>query len=408
MTQESGRGNRHFPSWISGFESYLINAPTPEIWRKWAAISVVSGVLERKVWVRTLGTNLYPNLYIILVGPPGLGKSFVLEPASLLTRAMPDFHAAPSSVSKASLIDSVHDAKRKIIRPGENPAFVEFHSLHAVISELGVFLPSYDHEFMNTLQMLYDNIGKYEERKRGKDLRITIDNPQLGLLAATTPSYLNALLPPGAFDQGFISRSLMIFSGVIMASDLFAERKAAAGDWSDLIKDLKEISKLYGQFRWEPQAATAMQAWHSRGGPPTPGHPKLIHYNTRRTAHLLKLCMVISASKNNSMVIAVEDYQEALNLLTEAEVYMPEIFANMSSGGDAAIIEEAYHYICIMVEKENKPLLEHRMVQFLQQRVASHSVLRILDVMIKSNLIKLSTYVGDPPRAAYMPLPKSL
>src|SRR6516164_1438064 len=79
----NGPGNRHCRSWIERFIDYTSNLEAPEIWRKWSAISMIAATLEQKVWADT-GGNLYPNLYVFLVGQPGMGKSRSIMAASNL------------------------------------------------------------------------------------------------------------------------------------------------------------------------------------------------------------------------------------------------------------------------------------------------------------------------------------
>lgn len=399
---------RRLPSFVNAFTEYSEGRPSPEIFRKWAAISCIAGALERRVWVRTNGLDMFPNLYTVLVGPPGVGKTVAISQTEALWRAVPDLRVSPTSVSKASLIDSLVDAKRHIIRPAAVPPFYEYHALLTVAGELGVFLPAYDNEFMNTLTSLYDNISDYEERKRSKDLRLKIPYPQLNLLAGTTPSYLNSLMPEGAWDQGFTSRTLLIFSGERVIVDLFAENSGDARLWPDLVHDTKQIVKLFGKVSWEQDAANAMSAWHQAGGPPLPEHNKLLHYITRRTGHLLKLCIVASVSRGDDLVITLGDYQEALGWLIEAELYMGDIFKSMGSGGDSQAIEDTWYYVYTLFAKEGKkPISEHRIIHFLSQRVPAHSIARVLDTMVASNMLVVQSY-GDKGRKMYAPIPKQM
>jgi Protein of unknown function (DUF3987) len=103
---------RKLHNWITSFVELTESIASPRIFRQWAAIGILSGAMERRLWVHTKGSNLYPNLYTILVGPPGVGKSAVLSQAERFLRAVPDLKITPSSVSAASLVDSLVLADR--------------------------------------------------------------------------------------------------------------------------------------------------------------------------------------------------------------------------------------------------------------------------------------------------------
>ena len=79
---------------------------------------------------------------------------------------------------------------------------------------------------------------------------------------------------------------------------------------------------------------------------------------------------------------------------------MPDIFRSMNSGGDGKAIEEAWHYMFHIYIKERKPISEHRLIRFLQEKVPSHSVERIVQVMIKSQILKQDVSSGV---LAYIP-----
>lgn len=382
---------RILADWIEGFLEYTEHLTSPLILRKWGGIAAVAGALERKVWVRTLGMDLYPNLYTVLVAPPGIGKTVTTAVVEDLWRGLKDHHVAPKSLSKAALIDSLNDAQRKKTIIAANSIHLDFNSLLVNAGELQVLLPTYDLDFMGVLTDIYDG-RMYEERRRGKDLHITIRRPQLNILAACTPSYLNSMLPEGAWDQGFLSRTFLIYSGEQNVKDLFFEETVNETLGGRIRSDLREISELAGQIRFTPEAVEGLRGWANFspvGGPPIPDHPKLTHYLTRRKAHLLKLCMVSSAARSNDLVIDIEHFQTALGWLLEMEATLPDIFRALGARGDGQHIEEAYHFLFkVFMSNGKKPIPEHRLVRFLSERVPSFSVLRIVELMEKSGQIE--------------------
>jgi hypothetical protein len=374
--------------WIEGFIQYTGKTNSPEIFRKWAAISVLAGALERRCWIKTSIGTLYPNVYIILVAGPGVGKSVAVRYARDFLLTLTNHHIAPSSVTKASLIDTLNDSLRHIVRPKENPASIMFNSLHIISSELGVLLPGYDTEFMHVLTDLYD-CDTYSEKRRTAKLNIEIKNPQLNILAACTPDYLTGVMPEGAWAQGFASRLLMIYSGDTLLVDLFADEKEDAETKKALANELKKRAGLYGKYTFTPEAATLITNWREAGEPIKPDHPKLFHYNSRRTAHVLKLAMICAASESDELIIDERHMQRALDLLIEAEFFMPDIFKAMSGTTHGQLIEETWHFILKAYTKAGKEaVLKSRVVNFLQTRTPAHNVARVLEVMESSGIIR--------------------
>lgn len=377
---------RKLESWTDGFNKYMDKKGSPQLFSKWAGIFTIAAALERKVFIRTGKGVLFPNLYVITVGPPGAGKTLATSVSHDLLITLEDHHIAPTSVTKASLIDALTAAERKIIRPMDTPAITTFNSLIVTSDELGVFLPSYENDFMNVLTNIYD-CRVYSETRRTAKINIKMDSPQLNFMAATTPSYLTSMLPEGAWDQGFLSRTMLIYSGAEAPSDLFSTNAFDEELGQHLEHDLHEIGNMFGKLSFSEDAKDAINAWHIAGGPPAPTHPKLSHYNTRRTAHLLKLC-IVSAVSRNSMIIDLENFIEAQDWLLEAEFVMPDIFRAMRSGGDGRVMEDCYHYLYEVWVKNKQPIQEHRLYAYLQERTPAHNVERIIQVMEKAGLIE--------------------
>ena len=387
--------SRKFSDWIQGFIDATAQTATPEIFRRWAAISCLSGALERRVWVRTKGSDLYPNLYVVLVSRPGVGKTEVTDRVRLLWEGVKGLHVASANLSRASLADELNDAK--VITPGN-----EYNALVAAVNELGTLLPRYNGEFMSALTDLYD-CKVYTERKRGNKLNIKIDSPYLSMIAGTQPGYLQTLLPEVAWEQGFMSRCILVFSGEKILTSLFDIPQV---ELDNLAKDLLSIRKMKGVFSWTDEAKIFINEWHMNDGPPRPSHPKLSNYCTRRTAHLLKLTQIACANQGPERLIELNHIQTALDWMIEAEAGMEDIFKAMQSGGDSSVISDTMHYlITTHVRHGRKPIARTRVIAFLTERTDTYKVRSILDMMEQSGMLKPVVVEG---KTAYIPQAKGV
>jgi hypothetical protein len=359
--------------------------------------------MERKVWGRTRGSDLFPNLYVILVAPPGVGKSNILSAAEHALRAIPNIFVAPSSLTTASLMDTVTLSKRQIITPGQLSPVLEFHSVQVVASELGVFLPAYDPSYMNALTKLYDG-EHYEERRRtGKVNHLVIEHPLLSVLGGTTPSYLNSLLPPGAWDQGFTSRTIFVYSNENIKTDLWNDEAAEERIRRlglDVITDLKLIAQVHGRFEYSDECKDALSTWDKAGLKPVPEHDKLTHYNSRRLSHCLKLCMVSSMARSNDLRITLGDFFTARGWLLEAEQHITDIFDTMAKSIDTPHINDTMFFIRRIFFKDHKPVSEALIYEYLRNRAPVNNIARIIEIMLKSGAITKTLVNG---LACYIP-----
>lgn len=377
----NGSALRKCQSWIESFIEYSSNLESAEIFRRWAAINTIGAVMEQKVHIWTNGP-LYPNLYIFLVGHPGVGKTRTIMAARSFVSDLADFHIAPTSMTMAALVDCLVEAKRSVMSDAMVP--FDFHSLSIFADELGAFMHNFDPELIGGLTTFYDVVVPYGQHRRGKDIRIKIKNPQLSILSGTTPSNLMKFMPEGAWDQGLTSRIIMIFSDERIIGDIFAVRDRTLP--KDMLSDIAKIHALQGAFAVTEDFKVAINQWREKGQQPVPNHPKLLHYNSRRLAHLFKLCMISSADKGDSLLLTMEDFHRAMTWLLEAEMLMPEIFKAGAIHADAKTMDEIYHFL--LVGGGEKGLAEHQVMNFAKERLPIYSCHNAIKVLESSGLIK--------------------
>ncbi len=395
-------GKRKLASWLDAFVDYTESINSPLIFRKWAGILCLAGALERKIWVMSKPPEgLYPNMYVCLVGPPGVGKTDIIRPVKSLWKAIKTVHIARSSLSRASLIDSLKDAHRSEV-VNRASKVIQFHSLQIASNELTVLLPKYDPDILGTLTELYEG-DSYGEKKRTSEIDHEIEHPNINIIAGTTPSYLRDLMPDGFWDQGLASRFIFVYSGENNPAELFHENGISTSTKTHLIEDLSTINKLYGEVKFTAEAVKEINCWHIAKGPPRPDHPRLQHYNIRRTAHVLKLCMILSASESNNLVVTIEHFRTARAMLLEMENYIPDIFKAMASGGDRKIIDETWHFVYKMYARENRPVIESRVINFVSEHAPSHAVERLIQVMVRAKILQ-EAYPDKASGKCYVPL----
>jgi len=335
-----GKGRRRCHSWIDQFVEWTANLEAAPLFRKWSAITAIAAVLEQKVWVKTT-TLFYPNLYTVLVGNPGIGKSRSITAVTKFVRDLNDIALGATSMTMASLVDILEESKKSYVNNiGAIPT--EYNSLFISVDELSAFMHEYSKELVAGLTAFYDT-NPYFQARRGRDIRAVIPRPQLNILTGTTPANLLNLIPANAWSQGLTSRIILIYSKDHPLVDVF--NVEYPDEPEDLIHDFKLINKLHGEFGWTKAYAKAMNDWRVSGMGPMPTHPRLESYNARRYSHLIKLTMISSVDRSDSLILEEEDCKRAISWLLEAEGVMEVIFETTENSKDAQALEEILYYI---------------------------------------------------------------
>jgi len=380
--------------WIDSFIQSVSLSASPKLFQKWAGISIIAGALERKVWVDNAIGILYPNLYVVTVAPPGVGKTLMTVKVREYWEELDKAYVSAMSMTSASLIDELHDSQKTLIKPQVTPSTITYNSLLISVNELGDLLQEYDKAFMVNLTNLYD-CHKYTQRRRGKDLHYEIPHTQINIFSGGVPTYFVKSLPEHAWEEGFLSRTLLIYSGEINIVDIFAKKEKKKELNKELVKDLQTVSNMYGEMEFSIEAKSAFGPWHLGGNAPNPIHPKLQHYNTRRSAHLLKLCMVASASRNDDLVITIGDYRRAFAWLLEAEAAMPDLFKAMASGGRATVMAETEHFILeAWLQNKKQPVPEYMLVRFLATKIPTMEIPKFIELLITGKHLRKKVVPG--------------
>jgi len=375
----NGTGARKCASWVDAFVQVTDNLEAPQLYRTWAALTTIGAILEQKVWLQT-SSSMYPNMYVFLVGHPGVGKTRTIRAIREYAAEVENFYLAPTSVTAASMVDAMSDCKRvMVLKSGP----VDYNTMMFTADEMGTFMHKWEDDVIALLSMFYD-VDIYSQQRRGKEIKIKIKRPQLSLLAGTTPANLIKFIPEGAWDQGFTSRCLFVFSDDRVRVDIWNARAGTMD--KDLVHDLRLINGLYGQFNATTDYQQLVDAWRDSDYHPVPSHPKLIHYNTRRLAHLFKLSMISSVDKGASLMLTKDDFNRAHAWLTQAEALMPEVFKAGAPGADAKAMEEIQHFIRTI--DKGAGVQEYLIMAFAKNLIGLNSLPRLMNMMEATGMAK--------------------
>lgn len=390
--------NGHWTDFISDFMLQFEHVQSPVIFKKWTAIAVVAGALERRVWISTGKGLAFPNLYVLLMAAPGIGKN-IIDHARELWRATVEpgtklraFHVAPDNMSKASLLDTLARSKSLRIPPTGPPEI--YHSLLIAAEEFSVLFPAYDNEYLGVLNSIWNVKADHQEvRRTGSVKELNIDKPLINILAGYQPALMATIFPEEAWASGLSRRLIMIYSSEAPFRDLFYYPEVPEGLYSSLTYKLGLMSQMLGQLKWTQEAADCVAGWDrsggdNRGGPPVPSHSKLAYYNRTRTHTICKLCIVSAVARTGHMVIELADAQRALAWLLEAETVMPDIFREMVGKSDFQVVEELHYFLqSTWAKAKQKPVHSNLLYQFLGYRLPSEKVSRVLLLAEQMNTI---------------------
>jgi hypothetical protein len=343
---------RIFSNWIQGYLDWTSASESPTQFHLWTAIGTVAGALRSCVWIEEFGYTITPNLFLFIVGPAGVAaKSTSISNGMRLLEQIPSPNKitfGPSSLSWQYLLRVFNDSIITVRWVDDNMNLHQRAASPVIVeaSELGTFLKLSQDGLMEQLINLWD--GKISARGVSHGTissgNITVQNPWLHIVGATTPAWLSVNIPENMIGGGLVSRILFIYGDYKRQLVAFPSRKLKSLQIDvtklekDLVADLTEIASLRGPMRLTEDAYKWGEKWYENlwlRAPPHLTTERLQGYRSRKQIMLLKVATVLSAATREDRVIDEAIMISADLHLTQAEEAMLKVFNSIG------IVEEA-------------------------------------------------------------------
>ena len=328
--------SRHLGNFLKAYMEFTTDTESPDAYHFWVGASLISAATKRQVYLDMNYFKIYPNLYVILIGPSGARKSIATSIGMGIAEEA-GIKKFSDKITGAALIRDLSEASEK--RVDDKKGEVELCSpIMIYASELGVFMgpDAYGSGVIADLTDLYDCPTKWEKKTISRDSEMVIA-PYVSMLAASTPQTLKDVIPTGAVGQGFTSRILFIWAGG-------RRKKVPIPNWGieheaikrSLIHDLGEISKVRGIFKFSSQGLLEYQRnYLSRLEPEEEFEDERLRgYASRKDIHTLKLAQIMSLSDGDSLTITEKEIEGAVDAIKWLDIGLQSVFSG--HGGSAS------------------------------------------------------------------------
>ena len=386
--------SRALLDWIDAYMEYTEDSEPPKMFHLWTAISTIASAMQRKCYLRWGTLTFYPNMYIVLVAPSGkCRKGTAMDPARdlLNTLALP---LAAESTTREALIRALREANSTNFDP--NTGDQHFHSslsIHA--KELTVFLGYDNQQLMMDLTDWFDchNRWTYRTKTQGDDDIIGV---WVNLIGATTPELIQNALPPDAVGGGLTSRIVFVYESRKYKTAIYP----TPGDqdlYKGILSDLERVHLMAGQFKVTDEFVDIWSEWYpaQEMEPPNLG-PNLSGYLERRPTHIMKLSMIVSASRSSELLITGDDINKAINVLHATEKRMPQVFSGVGKSQIISILPRIMSYIAEL-KTVTKPKLMERFIADIDDFMLD----RVLKTLQTMKYIQIVEHVGKPTEVHY-------
>ena len=326
---------------------------------------------------------MYPNLYVLLVGPPGVRKSTGIKITANRLKKATGIRFAPDDTAgqRQGLITAMSDDMEldpdvQALKNGSagfelddllnlqiKVDIRDKHVMFASASEFSSFIGTNSREMVKFLNKVWDG-EDYEYRLKSE--RKVLEAPLLSFIGGTTPTNLSEDLPTNAIGQGFTSRIIFVYANKRYKPvpdpppfDAEIEAKIEA-TYKELFYNvsgpLSKTPDAHGRILSLYDYDTKIQ------------DTRFVYYVERRQQHLLKVSVILTAIRG-SKTIEFQDVEEAHQLLVETEKYMSDALGEFGLSPFAIAKQQMLEFIAQAGEAVSEQILWSMMNRMFAKRV---------------------------------------
>jgi len=301
-------------SWLKTLGEYVEETESPRHFWLWSGLFILGSALQRRVWLPFGMETIYPNLFIMVVAPPGWSRKGA--PVGFAKKILEDIGLpvgidSPTKRHLTKRLAALSETEQFFYKGFKRPQA----PLALVSKELSSFLAVDPKNMIEAITDLYDCHDKWDYGTAGKGEDL-LRNLCISCLFATTPDWLARNLPEEAIGGGFTSRFLLI-SGVDRYKEVPIPPPPPAELYKKLRADLEMIAHIAGEFVWGEGAEELFIEWYKGIKPwaDSVGDDRLYAAFSRVHVQVIRASMCIHVARKNDLVLERGDIETAIKLV---------------------------------------------------------------------------------------------
>lgn len=379
---------RKLENWLDSYIHYTRLDESPDAFHLWTGITVLSATLNRSVWMDRGYYRCFPNLYVLFIGPSGVGKSSasgigiqMLQDADLKINIYKDaitsgalmaYMAKPESAVKVEL-----GGKLMV----KTPVLIYASELGNLLSDrTGI------RELTLILTELFNKQGDHEDttNKRG---RMKIKKPIINFHACCFPDFIYEVLNSTSLRSGFFGRMM-----VVTAFKKRTHREVITLSTTDrtlrlnLINDLRIIGSYLGELTFDTNAYDLWRTWyHEQPLEFISRCAEIEGFAARKPQFVQRLAMIHSIARGDSFKITETDLRFAIHLVSQCDATINSLGATSEvyevSTKVRRVLEQLTSrkgtvYYSILLRRCSKFVSKKRLDEMLEQLESSDIIKR--------------------------------
>lgn len=340
------------------FDYFCKDLPSPDIFIKFDFYFMISACLARKVWIGKGHGRVYPNIYLVAVSDPGIGKSVPAGIVNSLLNSLVESKMLGGKLQELSLLNLGPDAityEKLVLRAAQSTDVIKdakgknYHhssTTFCLVEEMNLLFSDNTRKVVAFLLQCY-NCGDFKGDTI-KHKEQVIKNVCINFLGCTTPDIMKDFLRTRILDSGFLGRTLFIYGDKKRPHPPLIEiSPQQESEYKYIAKHLRKLALLKPQeIELTNEARAWLEDWHyNKQDIFSNPHPRLKDYYARRKIHMVKLAINDAYANSLEPILRVENLINAEKDLLSCEFNMHKALASTSENPLADIAEKIKNYI---------------------------------------------------------------
>jgi Protein of unknown function (DUF3987) len=390
------------------WQLWMKNMRSPQNFVDLSFYYMIGAALQRRVWTGPVQSPLFPNMYVILCGRPGVGKGLVIKQVAEFlkyhkkgaqksspqaTQAKFDMLINEARIKglDLSIIENLEHGKNALaaideaseqrkeperllipvgadsttyqklvetnarqvstiaVKPCEMAPAGTYthHSLCFCLEEMSSLFRRKTEDIVNFLIVAFDcGDYDYEIITRQPD---RIKKTCLSFFAGTTPSFMQDAFDEKLVSEGFGARTIYAYGDKnrnerYEIPEFTEDQKLAK---QRILKRILELSTLFGPVKLAPDALEFYEHYFQKILPfgRENDSPKLDAYYARKNIHVTKIAMAMHFADSNEMTMSLETCERALKFLNELEAGMHQALSFSGKNPLAPVAKRIMEFI---------------------------------------------------------------
>jgi hypothetical protein len=344
-----------------------LEPPSRFFW--WAGIAAISAIVKKNVWLDRFSYVLYPNVYVLLVSArSGLRKGIPVSYANSIVKKVGVSRVISGRNSVQGVVKSLSEQHTL-----ENGKVISDAQAFLCAPELDAFMVKDDQglSILTDLYNTHEHQDGWKNTLKGSPVE-ALKNPCITFLAASNEALLENVVMAKDMEGGFVARTFIIhekkrrrINSLMYAPENLISR-------TDLAERLFYLRDVKGKFKIMPSVRETYDKWYTDLGE----NDDKTGTMERIGDHVLKVAMIISLSKDTSLIIGKDDMDEAIE---KCEGFLPGTRKVSMGQGRSELAPYQAMVIKLLLEAPENELERQKALLKLHGNVDSMMFNRVMD-----------------------------